>query len=357
MLDVTLRHQLGDFALDAAFQAPPGVTALFGRSGSGKTTIVNAVAGILRPDAGHIALGDRVLFDGRVNLPPWKRRVGYVFQDSRLFPHLTVRQNLLYGRWFAPRGEGPTFDSVVELLGIGSLLGRRPTLLSGGEKQRVAIGRALLARPELLLMDEPLAAIDEARKADVLPYLEQLRDQTEVPILYVSHSVAEIARLATTVVLLEGGRVRQAGPVAAILSDPASVSTFGPRDMGALVATRIDGHEADGLTRLQCSAGFLLVPQVAGPVGKTVRVRIHAQDVLLSQGRPEGLSALNILPAIVREIRRGEGPGAIVQLGLGEDMILARITQRSAKALDLSPGKACFAILKTVAIAPEDVGR
>jgi molybdate transport system ATP-binding protein len=357
MLDVAVRHRLGNFALDVAFRAPLGLTALFGRSGSGKTTVVNAVAGILRPDAGRIALGDRVLFDERLNLPPWKRRVGYVFQDSRLFPHLTVRQNLLYGRWFAPKGDGPTLETVVDLLGIGALLARRPTLLSGGERQRVAIGRALLARPELLLMDEPLAAIDEARKAEVLPYLERIRDATTVPVLYVSHSVAEVARLATTVVLIDGGRVVGQGTAAEVLSDPGSVAALGPREMGAVIEARIAGQEADGLTRLDGTAGPILVPQVAGAVGTRVRLRVQAQDVMIALTRPEGLSAQNILPAVVREVRIGDGPGALVQLSVGGEVILARITRRSAVVLGLAPGLACFAVLKTVAIAPGDIGR
>ena len=357
-LSVRLRHAFAGFSLDLAFEAPAGVTALFGRSGSGKTTVINAVAGLLRPDAGRIAVDDEVLFDSttRCNLPPHRRRLGYVFQDARLFPHLTVRQNLLYGRRFAPRGDGATLERVVEMLGIAALLARRPGTLSGGEKQRVAIGRALLCRPRLLLMDEPLAALDEARKAEILPYLERLRDQTDIPILYVSHAVAEVARLATTVVVLEGGRVLRTGPASALMADPDAAPLFGLREAGAYLTVRVAAQEADALTRLDTSAGPLLLPRIEAAIGTRLRVRIHAQDVILSRDRPIGLSALNILPATVSDLRVGEGPGALVQLRAGDDLLLARITRRSAATLDLRIGTTLFAILKSVSVARDDVG-
>ena len=205
-LSVAVRHRLGAFELDAAFESGGRLTALFGASGSGKTSLVNIIAGLIRPDKGRIAVDGRVLVDTatRSFVPKHKRRIGYVFQDARLFPHMTVGQNLAYGSWFAPRGErSADREKVVELLGIGHLLQRKPDLLSGGEKQRVAIGRALLASPLLILMDEPLASLDEARKAEILPYIERLRDETRVPIVYVSHSVAEVAQA--------GDRRRRAG--------------------------------------------------------------------------------------------------------------------------------------------------
>ena len=357
-LEVRLRHAFAGFTLDVAFMAPAGVTALFGRSGSGKTTVINAVAGLLRPDAGRIASDGRVLFDSaeRVNLAVHRRRLGYVFQDARLFPHLTVRQNLLYGRWFAPRGAGEPLERVLDLLGIEPLLARRPGVLSGGERSRVAIGRALLSNPSMLLMDEPMAALDEARKAEILPYLERLRDETQVPILFVSHAIAEVARLATTIVVLEAGRVLRAGPAAQMLSDPAAVPALGIREAGSVLAARLSRHEADGLSRLETSAGPLWLPRVAAEPGAELRVRIAAQDVMLALSRPEGVSALNILPATVTALRLGEGPGAVVQLRAGTDLLLARITRRSAEAMGLAVGGAVFAVIKSVAVAQTDVG-
>lgn len=357
-LSLTLRHRFPGMQLDVNFVAPRGVTVLFGRSGSGKTTVVNAVAGLLQPDRALIRLEDRVLTDtdARHNLAAHRRRIGYVFQDPRLFPHLSVRQNLRYGRWFAPKPEADPFDRVVDLLGIGALLQRRPGTLSGGEKSRVALGRALLSNPQLLLMDEPLAALDDQRKSEILPYLERLRDEVQIPILYVTHSAAELARLATTVVVLEQGRVRHAGPVAAMLADPDLAPMLGLREAGAVIPATIAAQEADGLTRLQTSGGVLYLPRVDGDVGVALRIRIHAQDVMLARDRPEGLSALNILPATVRSVRIGDGPGALVQLQVGSDLMLARITRRSVENMGLIPGTACFAVLKSVAVARGDVG-
>ncbi len=356
-LSVRLARRFPGFALDVDFTAPPGVTAIFGRSGSGKTTIINAVAGLIRPDAGHVALDGRTLFDHdrRVFLPPWRRRIGYVFQEARLFPHLSVRQNLTYGRWFTGRRGGAGVDQVTELLGLAHLLGRGTAGLSGGERQRVAIGRALLSDPRLLLMDEPLAALDDTRKDDILPYLERLRDETRVPIIYVSHNIGEVARLATTIVLVDQGRITGAGPAAAILADPGAAQAVGLRDAGAILPARVAAQDADGLTCLHASAGPLWVPRIDRPVGTRLRLRIAAQDVILSRDRPAGLSALNILPVTVTAVRQGDGPGAIAQLRAGDDLLLVRLTRRSAEALGLAEGLACHAILKAVAIAPSDV--
>lgn len=358
MLQVAVRHAFPGFALEAEFTAPPGVTALFGPSGSGKSTLVDAVAGLLRPQAGRIAAGERVLFDGArgVFLPAWQRRVACVFQDARLFPHLTVRGNLLYGRWFAGTRRA-SFDQVVGMLDIAPLLSRRPATLSGGERSRVAIGRALLADPQILLMDEPLAALDEARKAEILPYLEQLRDATEIPILYVSHAVPEIARLARAVVMLKAGKVIRQGSVAEVFSDPGAVHDLGLREAGSVIAATVAEHDAYGLTRLTVSGGSLWLPRVEAAPGARLQLRIVAQDVILATRRPEGLSALNILPGVVTALRQGDGPGAMVQVALGQDLLLARITRRSAAELGLAIGSPVHAVLKSVAVAPGDVGR
>ncbi|MEH7828548.1 molybdenum ABC transporter ATP-binding protein [Gemmobacter denitrificans] len=357
-LDITLKHRFGDFALDVAFRAPAGVTALFGPSGSGKTTVIHAVAGLIRPDQGRISVGGVAVLDTAAGhaLPPHRRRIGYVFQDARLFPHLTVRQNLLYGRWFAPKGSGPGLDRIVEMLGIGPLLARRPGALSGGERQRVAIGRAILSNPRLLALDEPLAALDDPRKAEILPYLERLRDDLGLPMLYVSHAMTEVARLADTVVLMAAGRVTAAGPAAEILSDPAIAPGLGLREAGAILTARVVEHSADGLTLLDSAAGPLWLPRVAAAPGARLRIRVLAQDVMLATERPAGISALNILPAILRDIRIGDGPGAMVRLEAGGEVLLARITRRSANALVLEPGKPVFAILKAVSVAQENVG-
>ncbi len=350
-LEIGLSHAFPDFRLEVDLTLPGGLTCLFGRSGSGKTSIVNAVAGLLRPDQARIVLDGVALHD----LPPHRREVGYVFQDARLFPHLTVEQNLTYAaRIRRQRPEG--MARIVDLLGIGGLSGRRPATLSGGEKQRVAIGRALLSRPKLLLMDEPLAALDEARKAEILPYIEALRDETGLPILYVSHFLPEVARLATSIAVIEAGRVAAFGPAADLLSDLATAPLLGLRDAGAVLTAWIAAQEEDGLTRLDTLAGPIWLPHVAGEAGRAVRIRIAAQDVILSRTRPKGLSALNILPATVEALHEGQGPGVLVRLDLGGEFLLARVTRRSAQALDLQAGLAVHAVLKSVAVAQSDVG-
>ena len=350
-LSLRIQHRFEGFELDVDVQAPPGVTVLFGPSGSGKTTLINAVAGLLRPDRGRILAGDWVLLDtdaGRC-LPPHRRRIGYIFQEGRLFPHLSVRQNLLYGRWFAPRDARPeSLDRVVEMLGIGPLLSRRPGALSGGEKQRVAIGRALLAAPRLILADEPLAALDEARKAEILPYFERLRDEVSVPILYVSHSTAEVARLASTVVALREGRVAAVGPAAQVLGD---VAAMGPRGAASLLTARVVAHHEDELTELRVDGGVVWVPQLPDAPGTRLHLRIGASDVILARARPEGLSAQTILAGVVTRIVPGAGPGAMVHVAVGEEEILARITRRAAEQLALAPGVSVHAILKSMSVA------
>ncbi len=359
-VEVALRHGFGGFALEVEFAAPAGVTALFGRSGAGKTTVVNAIAGLLRPDAGRIAVGGTVLLDTErgVDVPRHRRRVGYVFQEGRLFPHLSVRRNLGFGRWFAPRDAlAADFDHVVELLGLGHLLERGPGRLSGGEKQRVAIGRALLAAPRILLMDEPLAALDAARKAEILPYLERLRDEVRVPIIYVSHALPEVARLATTVVALADGRVRRVGPVADMLSDPDLFPLMDREETGALLTARLVGHDAtDGLSELALDGGRLIVGRVAAPPGARLRVRIRARDVMIATRRPEAISALNILEARFAGVVRDEGASLEVALQVGADRLLARITRRSFVGLALEPGLPCFALVKSVSVGDHDMG-
>lgn len=352
MIRVAVRKALGDFALDAAFDAPNGVTAIFGRSGCGKTSLVNAVAGLLRPDSGRIAVGDTTLFDSAagIDLATRHRRIGYVFQDARLFPHLSVDRNLTYG------GDHDR-DRIIATLGLENLLNRMPAALSGGEKQRVALGRALMCNPQLLLMDEPLAALDAPRKAEIMPYLARLRDEVKVPMLYVSHDVSEVARLATTLVIMEAGQVVAAGPVGEVLSDPEIVPLVGVRAAGAVMTARVAGRLLDdGLTELTFSGGRLLLPGDFGTLGQTVRLRIAAQDVILSLQAPEGISALNVLPVTIDKIAEGRGPGVAVGLRAGDTHLLARVTRRSAGRMNLAVGQSLFAIIKATAVGPEDVG-
>ena len=281
------------------------------------------------------------------------RRIGYVFQDSRLFPHLSVRGNLGYGRRFALRADRPDdrrVTEIVDLLGIGAFLDRRPGALSGGERQRVALGRAILSGPRLLLMDEPLAALDEARKAEILPYLEALRD-LGLPILYVSHNVAEISRLADRVVMLDQGRVTADGTVAELLSDPASGAALG-RETGALIPARVAAQEPDGLARLEGPAGPIWVARPDLKPGAPVRVRVLAQEVMLATEKPHRISALNLFEGHVARIETDGPGGVLVQVRLAENTaILSRITPRSLRALGLEPGCRVYAILKTVSIA------
>ncbi|MEF0940490.1 molybdenum ABC transporter ATP-binding protein [Rhizobium sp. BR 362] len=353
-LTVDIRHRLGAFVLDAAFTSDGGVTALFGRSGSGKTSIIRIIAGLIQPDYGHVSLDGTVLADTNAQLfvPRHRRRFGYVFQEARLFPHLSVRQNLNYGRWFAPKnGHGESFDGVVDLLGIAALLDRRPAKLSGGEKQRVAIGRALLSSPRLLLMDEPLAALDEARKAEILPYLERLRDETKVPIIYVSHSIAEVARLANRVVVMRDGKVEATGPAVEIFSQLSGPQAADRREAGVLLEGRVEhidrGHH---LTVVTLKAAKLFVPGEAAGIGKTVRVHIPARDVMLATARPEGLSALNILEGRVLAIETATDGTVEVKVDCGGDSVLARITQFSSERLGLRIGLPIHAVIKTVAL-------
>ncbi|MER5171825.1 molybdenum ABC transporter ATP-binding protein [Thioclava kandeliae] len=353
MLDVSLRHRAGQLDLAVAFTAPTGVTALFGPSGAGKSTVISAISGLLRPDQGRITLGGTPLFDraNRIDMPAHRRRIGYVFQDPRLFPHLGVRGNLDYGAKRAPKGaQGPAFDQVIEMLGIAPLLDRRVAALSGGEKARVSIGRALLSKPQILLMDEPLAALDTPRRAEILPFLERLRD-TGLPIVYVSHSVAEIARLADTLVLIEQGKTRASGPLRSLLADPDLAHLFGQDEAGAVIEARVTGQDPDGMTRAEGAGGTLYLTD-PHPAGTDLRLRIQASDVILARQRPEGLSALNILAGEVRKITPTSADRARVwvQIRCGGEEILAKITARSAQALELREGTPCHAILKTVAV-------
>lgn len=358
-IEIDVSRRLGRLDIEAAFKAEPGVTALFGRSGAGKTSIIHMIAGLLNPDRGRITANGRVLFDSeeRVSLPVHKRRIGYVFQDGRLFPHLTVRQNLVYGRWFTPRDErSEDIGTVADLLDIGALFDRLPGSLSGGEKQRVAIGRALLSSPKLLLMDEPLASLDENRKQDILPYVERLRDETSIPIVYVSHSLAEVTRLASTVVLVSEGKAEAVGPTVEIMARTDLFPMTGRFEAGAVIECTVSGRDTErGLTRLSSPAGELLVPSVDIDEGTVLRTRVRARDVMIATEPPKGFSALNVVPATVADIRT-DPPYADVRLDAGGAVLLARITEYSVRNLKLKKGRKVYAVIKSTAFDHRALG-
>ena len=356
MLEVRVARRMGAFALDVDFAAQAPVLGLFGRSGSGKTSVINAIAGLVRPDAGRIVVDGEVLFDSArgIDLPPERRRIGYVFQDGLLFPHMTVRRNLQYGAG----AKAATFDAIVGLLGIESLLERRPAALSGGEKQRVAIGRALLARPRLLLMDEPLASLDNPRRMEIIRYVERLRNELAQPVVYVSHSVGEITRLADHVAVMSEGRVLAHGSVQEIFNRADLRPHTGRYEGGALVEAEAVAHEPDYfLTHLRFSGGMLVVPGVDTPLGARVRVRIRSRDVSLAIARPSGLSIRNVLEGTVSGVTDGGGAIVEVSVRVGDCELPARISRKSREELGVEPGLAVYVLVKAIAFDKRSVGQ
>jgi molybdate transport system ATP-binding protein len=352
MIDVMLKHRVGNFELDAAFKYGQGITALFGRSGAGKSLTIGLIAGLARPDAGHVIVDARILTDTKsgVYVPTHRRRIGLVFQDSHLFPHFSVKQNLNFGRWFAPRGARRVgFDAVIETLGIGHLLARRPARLSGGERQRVAIGRALLSCPDLLLLDEPFAALDRPRRLEILPLIERLRDEFAIPIVYVSHAAEEVKRLAAHVVVLDEGKVTAAGEPDAILGKAgAEDPSFGRSSLLAVDVGDFDA--AYGLSELHHPAGTIWLAGLAGPKGHAVRILIHAADVTLSTEPPQGSSVRSRLAGQIAVIET-QGALAIAEVALdGDGRLFAVATRHAVDALELVAGKRVFASIRTAAL-------
>lgn len=330
------------------------VTAIFGHSGSGKTSLLRCLAGLEHPDEGKMHVNGEVWQDTSDNifLPPHRRPVGMVFQDTRLFPHLSVRKNLTYGMLSRRRGGSPiALEQIVSLLGIESLLERRPVKLSGGEAQRVAIGRALLADPRLLLMDEPLAALDATRKAEVLPFLKSMQRELDIPFIYVSHNMEEIDQLADTLVLMEEGKTTACGSLADMLTRlDFPLSCTG--QAGAIVEGRISGYdETYGLTRLDTPIGTLMLLGQYAPDDDKLKLRIHARDVSLSLEKPHRSSVLNIIEAVVMEISEVDSTYQVtIRLDAGGLPLLARVTSKSHHALGLKPGLSVYAQVKSVAI-------
>jgi molybdate transport system ATP-binding protein len=361
LLKVAAARKLGSFALNVAFELPtPGVAALFGPSGCGKTTVVNVIAGLLAPDAGEVALDETVLLDTRrgIDIPAEQRRIGYVFQDARLFPHLNVGSNLKFA---LRRASGPSYvslDEAVSLLDLGQLMARRVHRLSGGERQRVAIGRALLSQPRLLLLDEPLAALDRERREEVLPYLETLRDQLSIPMIYVSHQFDEVLRLATHIVLMQSGKVAAEGGITQMSLDPQLRALIGPDAVGAVIDGTVIGVDAaSGLTRVAVGSGEIKVEAARLAAGTRMRVQLLARDVIVSTRMPQYLSVRNSLAGVVAGIDddgTGQAGGVgsdLVSIDIGAGAaILARVTHAATRELGLVVGAPAWALVKAVSL-------
>lgn len=358
-LEVDIAGRAGNFVVEARFRAPPGVTALYGPSGAGKSTILKMIAGLARPQSGRIVAGGRVLFDARagIDLPARARGIGFVFQEDRLFPHLSVHRNLTYARWAGRRAARRDVAEVVALLGLEAHLDRLPATLSGGERQRVAIGRALLAEPEILLMDEPLSSLDRQRRAEILPYLEAVANETRIPVLYVSHETDEVARLADRVVALEAGRVRAVGTPAQILAPS------GDGEAVALLEGRVSGIDPRYETATVDLGGATVELGAPGlPLGGRVRLKVRAGDVAIATHRHEGLSIRNQLECTVEQVVP-RGTAVEITLALGRQRLFSRITRQSAEALALGPGRRVVALVKAVSVEqarlmrPVEVGK
>lgn len=360
-LDIAIRHDLGDFRVNASFRVDePGIAALFGPSGAGKSTIIAAMAGLITPDSGHVRIDGETLFDSAdgTSIAAERRQIGYVFQESRLFPHMDVQRNLTFGaRRAGGRSAAIAFDPLVELLGIGHLLQRRPVNLSGGERQRVALGRAVLAAPRLLLLDEPLAALDQDRRQEIMSMLEQLRDVARIPMVYVSHALDEVTRLADHMVVLDHGTVAASDTVYAITSRIDLFPLTGRFEAGSVLAGRIVEHDRNHhLSGVGISGGRLWVPHIDRPEGAQVRIRVRARDVMLATAPPAGISANNIVAGTISAIRRDDGAYLDVRIACGADHLIARITHRSLARLGLSEGQPVHAVIKSVTVE-RDGGR
>ncbi|MEG3618010.1 molybdenum ABC transporter ATP-binding protein [Magnetovibrio sp. PR-2] len=366
-LSVHVQHRQGTFEIKAAFTAEPGITTLFGKSGAGKSSLISMIAGLTRPDYGTIRLGERTLFDSdtQVHMPPEDRQVGYVFQDARLFPHMSVLRNLRYG-WgrIAPENRTDQFHKVVELLGLSSLLNRNPVHLSGGEKQRVAIGRALLSNPDILLMDEPLASLDAARKSEILPYIETLAQDFALPVVYVSHAIEEVVRLTNSLVLMSNGATLAQGPVEDLMSRLDLGPVTGRYEAGAVLLPTVFQHLEDvQLTKLDLLGHDIFVPGLDLAPGTPLRLRVRARDISVALNKPQQTSLLNMLPGTVCEIEQCSGPQLTIAIEItpkeaaaSSHRLLARITQKSLKDLGIVVGTPVWAMIKSVAIDRHSLG-
>jgi molybdate transport system ATP-binding protein len=354
MLQVAVAKHIGAFRLDVQFDLPtPGVAALFGPSGCGKSMTVNIIAGLLAADGGRVVLEETVLFDAqrRIDLAAEWRRIGYVFQDARLFPHLSVAGNLQYALKRAVGRRYVSLDAVANLLDLGALMQRRTHQLSGGERQRVAIGRALLSQPRLLLLDEPLASLDRDRREELLPYLESLRDQLAIPMVYVSHQFDEVLRLATHIVLMQCGTVIAQGGIGAMSLDRHLRSIIGPDAVGAIIDGVVLGRDVtSGLTRVRVGQGVLRLQTAEIAPGTTLRVQLLARDIIVSTQMPRHLSVRNNLQGKVTAIEDDDGNSDLISIDIGGAQIMARITKSATRELALKPGSPTWALVKSVSL-------
>ena len=359
-LSVKINRRMGDFTLDIAFEAPPGVTGIIGRSGAGKTMTLQAIAGLDRPDGGRISLGDETFFDRdqRIFVAPESRHIGYVFQEARLFPHLTVTRNLDYG--LVRRGPDTPIprDEVIDLLGLRALLDRQPHGLSGGEAQRVAIGRALLSTPRLLLMDEPLANLDIGRRREIMPFLERLHERLRLPVVFVSHNMEEVVRLADRVVVFEAGRVVACGGVAEVLNridiQNLILGESDDESLGTIFDMHIESHDdRENLTEISGNGLTLFVQRLEQPAGTSVRLRLRARDITIATEAPRGLSVQNVIAGKIETLK--EASKGQVDVGIrttsGDALLHALVTTRAARLLNLEAGMPVWGLIKTVAIA------
>ncbi len=341
------------FGLDVKLDLPlRGITGVFGRSGAGKTTLLRCIAGLEKAESGKLIVAGELWQDDVKNV--WRavheRNIGYVFQEPRLFDHLDVRGNIDYGKRRSDNESGADVAHVIQLLGLEQLLTRKPDALSGGEAQRVAIARALLRAPRFVLMDEPLASLDQARKDEIFPFLERLHAESDIPIIYVSHNLDEICRLCDHLVVIDDGRVLADGGLQSVLCR-TDLPVLAGTDAGSVIHGTVESYdEQDELSRVRFSGGALWVPGRHGPIGALVRVRIRANDVSLCRARPEQSTILNILPATVDDIQGDKGSSVLVRLVMGTDRIIARVTRRSARELVLEKGDELFVQIKSVVV-------
>jgi len=353
MMKIDIHKSFGKFRLDATFEAAAGLTAIFGPSGSGKTSIAKVLAGLETPDTGRIEIDDHILFDSQhgINIPVHQRNIGFVFQEHRLFPHYSVRGNLRYGATRNnARQKSITIDFIIDLFGLGKLLDRQPISLSLGEQQRVAIGRALMSGPDVLIMDEPLSSLDLHRKQDILPLIEKLKTELGLTIIYISHSLSEITQLADNLVLLDNGQIKGAGPIAKLQNRLDLLPFAGGHDAGTIVDAQVVAHDIRYyMSELETTAGEFLIPGCQYEIGRSIRIRIRARDVALALTEPEHLSILNKFKGKVIDHRSGESGTEELLIDVGFPLS-ARITRKSYEQMNIQPGSDIWVLIKAVTI-------